>query len=66
MSGLEQCGKAAQKARLLIAGHAMRTHPVPAAVAASVTDLALAFMRSQHQSVHTQELRRLADLMMQV
>ena len=43
----------------------MKTH-VSAAVAASVTDLVLVFIRSQHQPAHVQELRRLADLMMQV
>ena len=65
-SGLDQCGKAAQKSRLLAAGHMMRTHQIPAAAAASVVDLVLSFIRSQHQPVHAQELRRLADLTMQV
>ena len=66
-SGLERCGKGAQRSRLLAAGHAMRcaVH-VPAAVATSVTEHVLAWVKSQHQVVHLPELRRLADLMMQV
>ena len=67
LSGLERYGKGAQRSRLLAAGHAMRSAVhVPAAVAASVTEHILAWVKSQHQVVHLPELRRLADLMMQV